>query len=57
MEIFSGLYSIDHKIREDSEPIEDFRYFKYMRRLFEKDNLFGLTDHLKPSILIRDFYH
>jgi len=49
MEIFSELYDIDQKIYAASEPIEQFRHFKYIRRLFERDNLYGLTDHFAPS--------
>jgi len=49
MEILSELDGIDQKIYSASEPIEYFRYFKYIRRLFERDNLYGLTDQFAPS--------
>ncbi len=49
MEIFSELYDIDKQIYGASEDIEHFRHFKYLRRLFEKNNLYGLTDHFAPS--------
>lgn len=49
MEIFSELYNIDKKIYSASEPIEDFQRFMYVRRLFEKDNLYGFTDQFAPS--------
>lgn len=49
MEIFSELYDIDKQIYGESEDIEHFRHFKYLRRLFEKNNMYGLTDHFAPS--------
>ena len=49
MEIFSELYDIDKQVYEASEDIEHFRHFKYLRRLFEKNNMYGQTDHFAPS--------
>ena len=49
MEIFSELYDIDKQIYNASEDIEHFRHFKYLRRLFERDNMYGITDQFEPS--------
>jgi hypothetical protein len=49
MEIFSELYGIDKKIHQASEPIDNFRYFRYQRRLFDPSGYIGKTDQFAPS--------
>ena len=34
MEIMSELYSMDKRIFQDSEPIENFKSYRYQRKLF-----------------------
>jgi hypothetical protein len=49
MEILSELFDIDKKVFEASEPIEKFRFYRFQRRLFDKDGVFGVTDQFAPG--------
>lgn len=50
MEIYSELFGLDTEVYKASEPIENFRCYRYQRRLLEPNSLFGKTDHLAPGI-------
>lgn len=50
MEVFSEIENLTENIRSKTESIENFRYYRYCRRLFEENGLFAKSDHFYPSI-------
>ena len=49
MEIYEELFNIGKRIYKESEPITDFQYYRYMRRLLSPNNLYGLTNQFEPG--------
>lgn len=50
MEILSEIKGLYDNVTSKTENIEHFRYYRYCRRLFEADGLFGISDHFFPSV-------
>jgi len=50
MEVFSEIDGLIEKIENRIENREFFRYYRYCRRLFDKNGVFAISDHFKPNI-------
>lgn len=50
MEVFSEIENLHENILSTTESIENFRYYRYCRRLFEENGLFAKSDHFSPSV-------
>jgi hypothetical protein len=51
MEVFSEIPNLSESIISATENIENFRYYRYIRRLFDKKGEFAKSDHFAPSII------
>ena len=50
MEVFSEIEGLTEKIYKKIENREFSRYYRYCRRLFDKNGVFAISDHFKPNI-------
>lgn len=51
MEVFSEIDGLAKEIYQETENINLFRFYKYCKRIFDKNGLFLETDHFYPSII------